>query len=79
MLLYTYTGEVAEWSKALVWSTSVRVKPHRGFESLPLRSIAHRCSISVDPQVPDISSLRVVSRRNAKLALRLKQLQFRSG
>ena len=30
-------GEVAEWLKALVWSTSVRVIPHRGFESRPLR------------------------------------------
>ena len=37
---------MAEWSKALVWSTSVRVTPHRGFESHPLRQV--RWSVQED-------------------------------
>src|SRR6056297_616216 len=32
-----FYGEVPEWSNGLAWKVSVRVKPYRGFESLPLR------------------------------------------
>ena len=31
-------GEVAEWPKAQHWKCCMRLKPHRGFESPPLRS-----------------------------------------
>ena len=32
-----YLGEVSEWLKVHAWKACVRVKPHRGFESPPLR------------------------------------------
>ena len=34
------TGEMAERSKAHAWKVCMRVKPHRGFESLSLRHIS---------------------------------------
>ena len=30
-------GQVAEWLKAHAWKVCIRLKPYRGFESLPVR------------------------------------------
>ena len=40
-------GEVTEWSIVRHWKCRVRVKLHRGFESLPLRLITYEPSVYV--------------------------------
>ena len=35
----TIAGEVSEWPKEQHWKCCMRLKPHRGFESLPLRFV----------------------------------------
>src|SRR5438270_492410 len=42
------TGEVSEWPKEQHWKCCMRLKPHRGFESLPLR-FPFPDDVSADP------------------------------